>query len=37
MVTLYVFTVGPMKKPYGSRGLDGTPLRSLVFLYLKEQ
>lgn len=37
MVTFHVFTVGPMKEPYGSTGLDGTPLRSLAFLYIKEQ
>lgn len=28
MVTFYIFTVGPRKEPYGSRGLDGTPLSS---------
>lgn len=37
MDTFYVSAIGQMKEPYGSTGLDGTLLRSLAFLYVKEQ
>jgi len=37
MDTFYAFVVGQMKGSYGSTALDGTPLRSLAFLYIKEQ
>lgn len=35
MDTFYIFAIGQMKGPYGSTGLDGAPLRSLAFLYIK--